>query len=86
MSRLRCFSGNVARRLDCVGVLMQLNGNRAVRFRHPKVEAEHMGALPASPRMSATSARLQQRQSGGAGKAVAGAAISTSGHSHAKQR
>jgi hypothetical protein len=36
-------------RLDCVGVLMQLNGNRAVRVWHPKVEAEYMGALPAFP-------------------------------------
>lgn len=36
-------------RLDCVSVLMPLNGNRAVRFWHPKVDAERMGALPASP-------------------------------------
>jgi hypothetical protein len=54
---------------------MQLNANRAGRFWH-KVHAEGMGALAASsdPRMSATSATLQQRQLGGAGKAVDDAA------------
>jgi hypothetical protein len=36
-------------RLDCVSVLMRLNGNRAVRFWRPKVETERMGALPTSP-------------------------------------